>query len=121
MSNIITYLFFFIGLTLSALLYTFGSYYFRFGQENNIKFKYILIISLILGICSYLIKIPTFYYFGRSFQIIFIHIIFLITSFIIVVLYSKFYLKEEIKLHSLIIFFIIVMLLVLDSILNIKS
>jgi uncharacterized protein (DUF486 family) len=121
MNNIVIYLLFFIGLILSSLFYTIGSYYFRFGQENNIKFKYILVISIILGLCSYLIKIPTFYYFGKNFRVIFIHIIFLITSFVVVLLYSKFFLKDDIQLHSIIIFTIIVMLLILDNLLTNKS
>lgn len=121
MNNITNYILFSIGLLLSATFYTIGSYYFRFAQQNNIKFKYIYLISISLGILSYLIKIPTFYFFGKNFKIMFIHIIFLIASFITVLLYSKFYLKEEIHLHSLIIFTIIILLLILDNILTNKS
>ena len=118
MNSILNYLLFSIGLLLSCTFYTIGSYYFRFGQENNIKFKYIYIISIILGILSYLIKVPTFYFLGKNFKVIFIHIVFLVGSFLLVLLYSKFYLKEDVKLHSIIIFTIIILLLILDNILN---
>jgi len=118
MNSIVNYLLFTIGLLLSCTFYTIGSYYFRFGQENNIKFKYIYLISIIFGILSYLIKIPTFYFFGKKFKVIFIHIVFLVTSFLLVLLYSKFYLKEDVKLHSIIIFTIIILLLILDNIMN---
>lgn len=121
MNSIVNYLLFSIGLLLSVTFYTIGSYYFRFGQDNNIKFKYIYIISITLGILSYLIKIPTFYFFGKKFKVLFIHIVFLIASFLFVLLYSKFYLKEDIKLHSIIIFTIIILLLVLDNILTNNS
>ena len=66
MNSIVNYLLFSIGLLLSVTFYTFGTFYFRFGQENNIKFKYIYIISIILGLLSYLVKIPTFYFFGKK-------------------------------------------------------
>jgi len=121
MNSIVNYILFTIGLLLSCTFYTIASYYFRFGQENNIKFKYIYLISLAFGLLSYSIKIPTFYFFGKNFKVMFIHIIFLIASFITVLLYSKFYLKEEIHLHSLIIFTIIILLLILDNILTNQS
>jgi uncharacterized protein (DUF486 family) len=118
MNSIVNYILFTIGLLLSCTFYTIASYYFRFGQENNIKFKYIYLISLAFGLLSYSIKIPTFYFFGKNFKVLFIHIVFLIASFLLVLLYSKFYLKEEVHLHSLIIFTIIILLLVLDNILT---
>ena len=120
MNKEISYIFLIIGIVLAAIFYSIGSYYFRYGQLNNIKFIYIFIISLTCGIISYLIKIPVFYFFGKNLTIMYINIIFLITSFIIITLYSKIILNEQIKIHTYIIFFFIISLIILDNLLNLK-
>ena len=121
MNKIYIYILFFLGTLISAFFYIIASYYFRYGQENNVKFKYILIISLFFGILSYLLKISTFYFFAKKVKVLLLHIIFLIFSSIIVYIYSKFYLKEKIKVQSLVIYIIIILLIILDSILNNKK
>lgn len=113
----ISNLYFFIGIISAAFFYTIGSYYFRYGYENNIKFQYIFIISIILGITSFLIKIPIYYYYGHKFTIMHINIYFLIISFILIILYSKFFLQEEIKLHTYIIMTTIILLIIYDQLL----
>ena len=117
MNKIYIYILFFLGTLISAFFYIIASYYFRYGQENNVKFKYILVISLFFGILSYLLKISTFYFFGKKIKILLLHIIFLIFSSIIVYIYSKFYLKEKIKIQSLVIYIIIILLIIFDNIL----
>ena len=109
---------FIIGLTIGAIFYVLASYYFRYGQNNNIKFRYIYIISVLLALISFLIKIPLFYYLGKNMSIMLINIIFLIISFILVVLYSKYILKEIIPIYTYIIIIAIIMLIILNNILD---
>ena len=118
MNKIVLYGLFIIGIILSSIFYTLASYYFRFADDNNIKFKYIFIISIILGIISYSIKIPTFYYFAKNINIMFINIIYLVITFIFVTLYSKFILNEQIKLHTYIIIILVVLLIILNGLLD---
>lgn len=116
--KIFIYIFFFIGIICASFFYTMASYYFRFAEKKNLKFRYILLISIILGMISYSIKIPIFYYFGKDLSIMIMNIYYLITTFIIVSLYSKFILLEKIKLHTYIIITLIILLIILDNILN---
>ena len=118
MKNIFYCLLFLIGIILSCTFYTLGTYYFKFGIDNNIKFKYIYIISIIFGIMSYVIKIPLFYYFLKDINIILINTFFLLITFILITLYSKFILNEKIFLHTYIILFFIVLLIILNNYLN---
>ena len=114
MNNTLLNILLFLGIMLGCVFYISGSYYFRYASENNIKFKYILIISILLGIMSYLIKIPVFYYFGNNFSIMHLNLFFLVISFIMVCFYSKFILKEDIQIHTYIIMSIIVLLIIFD-------
>ncbi len=118
MNKIILYILFIIGIILSSIFYTLASYYFRIGESRNIKFIYIYIISIFLGLMSYSIKIPIFYYFGKQFSIMIINTIYLIVTFILVTLYSKFVLEENIPIHTYLIIFLIVLLIILNDILN---
>ena len=118
MNKAFIYILFFLGTLIAAFFYVIGSYYFRYGQENNIKFKYILLISVFFGILSYLLKVTTFYFCAKKIKVLLLHIIFLLFSSVIVYIYSKFYLKEKIKIQSLVIYIIIILLIILDSLLN---
>jgi len=115
MNKIILYSLFLIGIFISSIFYTLASYYFRFAEKNNIKFKYIFLVSIILGIFSYSIKIPVFYIFGKNINVMIINIIFLVTTFILVTLYSKIILKENIKLYTYIIIILIILLIILNN------
>lgn len=114
MNKIISFYLLFIGIIFASIFYTFASFYFRFAENNNIKFNYIFAISIILGIISYSIKIPTFYYFGKNINIKLINIIYLAVTFIFVTLYSNIILKEPTSMHTFIITFLIVSLLILN-------
>lgn len=114
MNNTLLNILLFLGIVSGCVFYISGSYYFRYASENNIKFKYILIISILLGCISYLIKIPVFYYFGGNFSIMHLNLFFLVISFIMVCFYSKFILKEDIQIHTYIIMSIIVLLIIFD-------
>lgn len=118
MNKIILYIFFTLGVILSSIFFTLGSYYFRIGEKKNIKFVYILLISVICGMISYSIKVPIFYYLGKELSIMIINIYFVSITFITVTLYSKFVLKEEIKLHTYIILTLIILLIICENILS---
>jgi hypothetical protein len=118
MNNLIKYILFILGIILSSTFYTLASYYFRYAENKNIKFIYIFILSIIFGIISYMIKIPTFYYFGKDLNIMIINIYFLVTTFIIVTLYSKFILNENIPSYTYIILILIILLIILNNIMN---
>lgn len=119
MNNIILYFLFMLGILLSAFFYTIGSYSFRLGEKNNIKFTYIYIYSIIFGLLSFIIKIPIFYYFGNKISIILINTVFLLIVSILVNLYSKFILNENIPLYRYCIFFLIILLVIISNILDI--
>lgn len=116
--DIFIYSFFFVGITLSCIFYILGTYYFKYGIKNNIKFKYIYITSIIFGLMSYSIKVPLFYYFLKDISILLINAYFLIIVFILTTLYSKFILNEKVFIHTYIILFVIILLLILNSYLN---
>jgi hypothetical protein len=120
MNKIITYIWLTLGIILAAIFYILASYYFRYGEYHNIQFQYIFIISVCLGIISYMIKIPIFYYLGKDLSIMVINIIFLIIAFILVVLYSKFILHEIIPIYTYTIIVMIVLLILLNQLLDIK-
>jgi uncharacterized protein (DUF486 family) len=118
MNKILLYGLFICGVIISSIFYTLASYYFRIGEARNIKFIYIYAISIILALISYLIKIPVFYFLGKEMSIMIINITFLIISFIVVTLYSKFVLDEKIPFHTYIILTLIVLLILLNNILE---
>jgi hypothetical protein len=119
MNKLLLYFLFFIGLIISSLFYTFSSYYFRLGEQLNVKFQYIYIISIIFGLISFLIKIPIYYYFGKNFNILTIHVYFLVITFSLLYFYSYYILSEKIPLHTIIILFTIIMLLVINDLIEI--
>ena len=111
-------LIFVIGIILASIFYVIGTYYFRLGENNNDNFNQIFWVSLFFGMCSYLIKIPVFHFYAKNISVMLINIFFLTTTFIFVVLYSKYILHEEIKLHTYIIICFIVGLILLNDLLN---
>ncbi len=120
MNKAISYIFLVIGITISSIFYTLASYSFRIGEYNNINFIKVFIISILFGTISYAIKIPVFHYLGRDLSIMIINIIFLVITFIMVTLFSKFILNENIPIYTYIIIILVVSLIVLNNILDIR-
>jgi hypothetical protein len=118
MYNIINYIILILGIIIASSFYVVANYYFRYGQKLNESFLKIFLISLLFGTLTIIIKIPFFYFFGKNISIMIINIIFLIISFILVILYSRFILNEEIKLHTYIILILIVLLILLNHFLK---
>ena len=120
MNKIIRYIILLLAIIVAAFFYIGASYFFRYGEQNNIKFIYIYIISIIFGIISYSIKIPMFHFLGKDISIMIINIFFLTISFIIVIFYSKYVLNENIPIYTYIISILIVLLIILNNILEYK-
>jgi len=109
------------GVILYAILYVFGSYYFRLGKENKESFSYIFLVSIVIGLVSFVIKIPLFYFYATKMNIIILHIITTSIIFITAVLYSYFILNENIPLHTYIIIFLIIFLIILNEWLDFRA
>ncbi len=106
------------GIIISSFFYIGSIFYFRYAQINNIKFGKIFLISILLGFISYIIKIPICYYYGSEYSIFYMNILFAVTCFIFVTIYSYFILDEKIERHTYIIIVIIFFLLIIDNILK---
>jgi uncharacterized protein (DUF486 family) len=120
MNKSILFILLIIGIITSSIFYTMASYYFRIAEKKHIPFAHIFMISLLFGIISYSIKIPVYYFFGKNLSVFMINIFFLVITFIFVVCFSYFVLKEKIEKHTYIISFIVVCLLILNDILSLK-
>lgn len=103
------------GIILYSITYVFGSYYFRLDIENKKSFSHIFFVSIIIGLVSFLIKIPIFYFYATNMNIIILHVITTSIIFITAVLYSYFILNENIPLHTYIIIFLIIFLIILNN------
>jgi len=109
---------FLIGIILSSLFYVIGTYYFRLEEHHSNNFTKILLISLLFGLCSYLVKVPIFHFYGKDRQVTFINITFLVFTFIFLSIYSKYILHEEPKPHTYIIICLIIGLILLNDVLD---
>ena len=109
---------FLIGIILSSLFYVIGTYYFRFEEHHSNNFIKILFISVLFGLCSYLIKVPIFHFFAKDREVTFINITFLVFTFIFLSLYAKYILHEEPKPHTYIIICLIIGLILLNDVLD---
>jgi hypothetical protein len=120
MSKILNHIIFFFGIFLACIFYVLASYYFRLGEMTNDKFIKIFLISILCGLISFSIKIPTFYFFAKDLNVMLINIIYVTMIFIVVTIFSKFVLKETIKLYTYIIISLIILLILLNSFLDMK-
>jgi len=120
MNKILLYSALVLGLLIAGIFYVCATYYFRYGQTKNESFMKILGTSIILIIITYLIKIPVFYYFGKEVSILILYMIFLIITFILVIIFSNFVLNEPIQLYTYIIVILIVLLIILNDTLDLK-
>lgn len=109
------------GIILYSITYVFGSYYFRLGIQNKKSFSHIFLVSIIIGLVSFLIKIPIFYFYATNMNIIILHVITTSIIFITAVLYSYFILNENIPLHTYIIIFLIIFLIILNNWLDFRA
>jgi hypothetical protein len=109
------------GIILYSITYVFGSYYFRLGILNKESFLYIFLVSIIIGLVSFSIKIPIFYFYATNMNIIILHVITTSIIFITAILYSYFILNENIPLHTYIIVCSIILLIILNNWLDFRA
>ena len=109
-----------IGMIIYASFHIIGSYGYKFWEKQKKSFEFIFIVGVLLGTISYSIKVPLFYFFGKQ-NIIALYIIYLVILSIILVLFTKFFFKEEVPIHTYIILFLIILLLCIDQLLTIKN
>lgn len=105
------YLFFVILLFIAALIYSFGNFYFVKIFSN---LPLIIFLSIMFAIFEYILKMISYYNLKNSLNIITLQSLWVVFTFIGVLIIKKFVLKNEIPIHSLIIAIIIVSLIILN-------
>ena len=117
MNNITTnYQILLIGLIIYSIFHTFASYGFMY-YKNTRSFSYVFAVSLLTGIISYMIKIPLYYYYGKTNHMNTYLLYITILSFA-VALYSDYFTGEKVKPHTYLILFCFIGLLALNDYLN---
>jgi len=109
---------FWTGIIIYSILNVIASSYFRTGQIKKESFSYIFLLSITLGIISYLIKIPLLYFYSGDMSIMIINIVITVSIFITAVFYSQIILKEKINYYTYIIIILIILLILLNDWLN---
>lgn len=98
-----------IGLILASMLHTFGTFGYKYWGEKGKSGWFILLIGIFFGILSYIVKIPLFYYYAKQ-NVVLTYIMSISILAIIVCLFSKFILKEQIKTHTYITLLLVLIL-----------
>ena len=109
-----------VGLFIYSILNTTASYSYKYLQPLGKSVTYIFILEMIIGILAYCVKIPLYYYYAKQ-SIVITLILYISIYSLIVVLFSKFILHEEVKLHSYIILLCIIGLTILNEYLDNKK
>ena len=108
------------GLIIFSILYVIASFGYKLFPKNAYPFKYIFAGSLLAAIIGYFIKIPLFYYYGKD-DVITLYILYISIISVTVSLYSKFILHNKIPTHTYVILSLIVLLIILNEYLTMKS
>jgi len=103
-----------LGLIVVSIIYVMATYGYEYLQIRGYSFKSIYIISILLGILLYSIKIPLFYYYDLDNALI-SYLLYSIITAITVIVYSRFILKENIYTHTYFIMFAILLLFILND------
>jgi uncharacterized membrane protein len=110
------FIYIFIFLLISEALNVASNYPNRLLKEHT--FLLLLGISIIASIFSNLISFPTFYYLGKTQNIIILQCTLLVCSVVSAMFVNKFILKEKVHTGSYITMFVIVVILVAHNILT---
>jgi len=103
-----------LGLIVVSIIYVMATYGYAYLQIRGYSFKTIYIISILLGVLLYSIKIPLFYYYDLDNTLI-TYLLYTIITSITVIVYSRFILKENINTHTYIIMLAILVLFILNE------
>ena len=103
-----------LGLIVVSIIYVMATYGYAYLQIRGYSFKSIYIISILLGVLLYSIKIPLFYYYDLDNALI-TYLLYSIITAITVIIYSRVVLKENIYTHTYFIMFAILVLFILND------
>ena len=103
-----------LGLIIVSIIYVLATFGYVYLQTLGYSFKSIYIISILLGMLLYSIKIPLFYYYDLDNALI-TYLLYNIIISITVVFYSRIILKERINTHTYVIMVAILMLFILND------
>jgi hypothetical protein len=110
-----------LGLIVVSIIYVLATFGYVYLQTRGYSFKTIYIISILLGLLLYIIKIPLFYYYDLDNALI-TYILYSIIISITVVFYSRIILRERIYTHTYVIMGAILTLFILnDYLTNLKK
>jgi uncharacterized protein (DUF486 family) len=107
-----------IGLIIYAFFNTLASYSFKHLIPLGKSMEYIFLIEMFFIIIAYMVKIPLYFFFAGSNGVTTIHVLDIAIYSVVVVLYARFYLKEQVHLHTVIILNLIIALTILNEVLN---
>lgn len=96
MSENLNYILFVFLLFCSAIFYSYGNFYSKIpGVSQN--FWRIYFISIIFVIIEYSLRIPAIVILGKNMNSVLTYTVIQVITFFVVILFSKFVLKEEVK------------------------
>jgi len=96
MSENLNYILFIFLLSCSAIFYAYGNFYSKIpGVSQN--FWHIYLISILFVVIEYTFRIPAVVILGKNMNSILVYTIIQAITFVVIILFSKFVLKEEVK------------------------
>ena len=96
MSETLNYILFVFLLFCSAIFYSYGNFYSKIpGVSQN--FWRIYFMSILFVVIEYSFRIPAIVILGKNMSSVLIYTIVQVITFFVVILFSKFVLKEEVK------------------------
>ena len=115
--KIYNYIILIIGLTIFSIVSIIATFGYKYYKKKEKDFLFIFFISLFFGILSYCVKIPLLYYYDEQ-DSVSTYILSIVILTFILILHSKFILNEKVKIHTYVIIFLIVFLVLLDKYLS---
>jgi uncharacterized protein (DUF486 family) len=113
------YIILIIGLIISDIFALLASFSYKYYTKKEKSFLFIFIMSLFFAIFSYTLRIPLFYYYGVEDTLSIYILTTIIVSFLLLI-NSKYILKENVKPHTYIILMLITLLVIINNYLDIK-
>ena len=115
MSENIKLILFIILLFFAGIFYSFGNFYNKIpGVSNN--FWKVFFISLLFVIVEYSIRVPAIFYLVKNMSSVLIYTIVQVVTFFVVILFSKYLLKEEVKPITYALLIVIMALIIVHNI-----
>jgi hypothetical protein len=111
------YIILIIGLTIFSIVSIIATFGYKYFKKKEKDFLFIFLVSLFFGILSYCVKIPLLYYYGEQ-DSVSTYILSIVILTFILILHSKFILNEKVKIHTYVIIFLMVFLVLLERYLS---